>query len=145
MGKAATVRKKQYLAASPQAQRARTLRRMLCDLVFREDGKTWQRASGKPQLVPMPQWFLCLVGLSREPAQARAQLRAHLESQFQAGMTWENHGSCADGKWSIDHVEPCSSFTLGIDHFDEECRCFNFQNLRPLWSKENSSKGSRKL
>ena len=143
MPKTSTVRKKEYLLANPQAQRARTLRRMLIDLVFREDGKTWQRASGKPQLVPMPQWFLCLVGLSRETAQARAQLRAHLESHFQEGMTFENHGSCADGKWSIDHLEPCSSFTLGIKHFDEECRCFNYRNLRPIWSKENSSKGAR--
>ena len=117
---------------------------MLCDLVFREDGKTWQRATGKPQLVPMPQWFLCLVGLSRETAQARAQLRAHLESQFTEGMTFENHGSGAPDKWSIDHVEPCSSFTLGITHFAEECRCFNYKSLRPLWSNENSAKGSRK-
>ena len=143
MPNASTVRKKQYLAANPQAQRARTLRRMLIDLVFREDGKTWQRATGRPALVSMPQWFLCLIGFSREVETARHQLRAHLEKQFTDGMTWDNHGSCADGKWSIDHVEPCSSFTLGIAHFDEECRCFNFQNLRPLWSKDNSSKGAR--
>ena len=92
---------------------------------------------------PVPQWFLCLIGLSREAETARLQLRGHLEKQFTDAMSWGNHGSCADGKWSIDHVEPCSSFTLGIAHFDEECRCFNFQDLRPLWSKENSSKGAR--
>ena len=88
MPKPSTVRKKEYLAANPQAQRARTLRRMLCDLVFRTDGKTWQRATGRPALVPMPQWFLCMVGLSREAETARLQLRAHLEEQCQEGMTF---------------------------------------------------------
>ena len=83
MPNANTVRKKQYLAANPQAQRARTLRRMLIDLVFRDDGKTWQRATGRPALVPVPQWFLCLIGLSREVETARLQLRAHLEKQSQ--------------------------------------------------------------
>ena len=116
---------------------------MFCDLAFREDGKTWQRATGRPALVPTPQWFLCLIGLSREVETARLQLRAHLEKQFTDGMSWENHGSCADGNWAIDHAVPCSSFTLGIAHFGEECRCFNHQNPRPLWSKENSSKGAR--
>jgi hypothetical protein len=64
------------------------------------------------------------------------QLRAHIERQFNRGMSWETYG-----RWHVDHIVPCSAFDL------TEARqiriCFNWQNLRPLWGAENVSKASK--
>ncbi len=65
------------------------------------------------------------------------QFRAHLESQFKRGMTWENHGRI----WHIDHREPCASFDLSNP--EEQRRCFHFSNLQPLRARENMTKGCR--
>ena len=62
------------------------------------------------------------------------ELKAHLESQFREGMTWDNHG-----KWHIDHIIPCSSFNL-LDP-SEQYKCFHYTNLQPLWAHENLRKG----
>lgn len=64
------------------------------------------------------------------------ELKAHLEMQFEPGMTWENQGG-KDG-WQIDHIIPCAKFNLSIP----ECQriCFNYRNLQPMWAKENNIK-----
>lgn len=67
-------------------------------------------------------------------------LRFHLEKQFQKGMTWENYGLGA-GKWTIDHILPCASFDLTIE--DNQLKCFNYQNLQPMWFLENCSKNDK--
>ena len=68
------------------------------------------------------------------------ELKAHLESQFREGMTWNNWGS-GSGKWHIDHIRPLVSFDLeDREQFLVAC---NFLNLQPLWSEENISKGSK--
>jgi len=56
--------------------------------------------------------------------------KEHLEKQFKQGMTWANYG-----KWHIDHIKPCASFDLS--QAEEQARCFNYINLRPLWAEEN--------
>lgn len=63
-------------------------------------------------------------------------LMAHLESLFQAGMTWENFG-----KWHIDHIRPCASFDLTCH--EQQRICFHYTNLQPLWAIENLSKGAK--
>lgn len=64
------------------------------------------------------------------------QLRDHIEAKFERDMTWENYG-----EWHIDHIMPCSAFDLtNPDHVKV---CFNWQNLRPLWAKENRLKGNK--
>lgn len=73
-----------------------------------------------------------LIGCSIE------QLMAHLESQFLPGMSWDNRGRWG---WHIDHIRPCASFDL-TDPLQQKM-CFHYTNLRPLWAKENLSKGSR--
>jgi hypothetical protein len=65
-------------------------------------------------------------------------LKAHLESQFVDGMSWENYGN--DG-WHIDHIIPCASFDLS--KVEEQRICFNYRNLQPLWSKDNMSKSDK--
>jgi len=66
------------------------------------------------------------------------QLKEHLESQFQSGMTWENW--TIDG-WHIDHIKPLASFDLtDRNQFLEAC---HYTNLQPMWAKENLSKGAK--
>jgi hypothetical protein len=60
-------------------------------------------------------------------------LKKHLESQFVAGMTWNNYGV-----WHIDHIRPCSSFDLS--EVLEQRKCFNYNNLQPLWAHDNRVK-----
>jgi hypothetical protein len=70
-----------------------------------------------------------LIGCSVE------QLKTHLQSQFQSGMTWENYG-----QWHVDHIKPCVSFNLNDPN--QQRACFHYSNLQPLWAKDNLSKGS---
>ncbi len=64
------------------------------------------------------------------------QLKQHLQSQFTSGMSWDNYGS-----WHVDHIRPCSKFNLSKE--SEQCKCFNFNNLQPLWAIDNIKKGNR--
>jgi len=63
--------------------------------------------------------------------------RAHMESQFKEGMSWDNYGK--DG-WHIDHIRPCASFDL--TDMEQVKQCFHYTNLQPLWAFDNISKGS---
>ncbi len=65
-----------------------------------------------------------------------AELRAHLERNFQPGMTWANMG-----KWHIDHRKPCARFDLAEPQQQREC--FHWSNLQPLWAWQNLSKSDR--
>jgi hypothetical protein len=65
-------------------------------------------------------------------------VRAHLESQFKPGMSWENHGLYG---WQIDHIRPCISFDFSDP--DQQKMCFNYKNLQPLWWYENLTKSDK--
>ncbi len=67
---------------------------------------------------------LKLIGCSIE------QLKQHLETHFQVGMSWKNYG-----KWHIDHIKPCCQFDLSKPK--EQLKCFHYTNLQPLWAKDN--------
>lgn len=60
---------------------------------------------------------------------AMEDLKRHLESKFQNGMSWDNHGI---NGWHIDHIRPCASFDLSQP--EEQAQCFHFSNLQPLWA-----------
>ena len=62
------------------------------------------------------------------------KLKKYIESQFEEGMTWDNHNK---NGWHIDHIVPCNQFNL--DNPEEQKKCFNYTNLRPLWAEENLS------
>lgn len=65
-------------------------------------------------------------------------LRKHLESKFDAKMSWKNYGFFG---WHIDHIRPCASFDL-MDPA-QRAQCFHYSNLQPLWWDKNLSKGAR--
>lgn len=66
------------------------------------------------------------------------ELRSHLERQFTKGMSWENMG-----EWHIDHIVPVSSFSISGNRDPQLKRAWGLPNLRPLWGKENMSKGAK--
>ena len=68
------------------------------------------------------------------------EAKAHMESLFLEGMTWENHGK-GDGKWQIDHIRPVASFSGASE---EELKQMNhISNLQPLWAIDNIKKGDK--
>jgi hypothetical protein len=70
------------------------------------------------------------------------ELRNHLASLFQPGMSWDNYGT----HWHLDHVIPQSWFNLhdenGIDEYEVKL-CWSLQNLQPMWTTENLEKKDR--
>ena len=58
-------------------------------------------------------------------------LRAHIESRFADGMSWENMG-----RWHIDHIKP-----LFLAKTEEEIfNLCHYTNLQPLWAHDNLTK-----
>lgn len=68
------------------------------------------------------------------------ELMEHLESQFVAGMSWENHGRTG---WHIDHIRPIASFSFDSPGHPEFQQCWALSNLQPLWAPDNLRKGAR--
>lgn len=60
----------------------------------------------------------------------------HIESLFQEGMTWNNHG-----EWEYDHVVPVSHDKTieGVE------KSFYYTNIQPLWKEENRAKSNKIL
>lgn len=67
---------------------------------------------------------------------SKQDLRLHLESFWEPGMSWENYGNRAH-QWDIDHVKPLASFSLGTPASVVNA----LTNLRPLWALDNLKKG----
>ncbi len=61
--------------------------------------------------------------------------RIYMESKFQEGMTWSNHGFTG---WHVDHIIPCAKFDLTKE--EEVRKCFHYTNLQPLWAEDNLRK-----
>jgi hypothetical protein len=81
------------------------------------------------------------VGLGKKPTNtfkwvgcSPEELKAHIESLFLEGMTWDNYGRHG---WHIDHIRPVSSFKP-----EEWERINHYTNLQPLWAKDNLSKSN---
>jgi hypothetical protein len=56
------------------------------------------------------------------------EFKAHIEKQFNLGMTWLNHGD-----WHIDHKVPIS-----LAKTEEDAIKLNrYTNLQPLWKEDN--------
>ncbi len=59
-----------------------------------------------------------------------AFFRAHYESKFKPGMTWENYG-----EWENDHIKEMSKFDLENEETWKEC--MHYSNLQPQWRELN--------
>jgi hypothetical protein len=90
-------------------------------------GRLYKALKGGTKSAPTLQLLGCSV----------AYLRAHLETRFRPGMTWENYGAV----WEIDHVLPCAKFDL--TDAAQQRACFHFSNLQPLFALENRQKGAK--
>lgn len=64
------------------------------------------------------------------------QLVAHLEGEFQFGMSWANYG-----KWHVDHIRPCASYDF--TDTQQVLECFHYTDLQPLWAEDNIRKSDR--
>ncbi|HEY5234539.1 MAG TPA: hypothetical protein VIJ14_00045, partial [Rhabdochlamydiaceae bacterium] len=63
------------------------------------------------------------------------EFKSYLESLFQPGMTWENHGHGPD-KWNIDHTIPLAN----AQTVEELYQLNHFSNLHPMWQIYNNAK-----
>ena len=68
------------------------------------------------------------------------ELKTHLESKFQTGMTWENYGLHG---WHIDHIIPRSKLKFKTYECENFKKCWALENLQPLWAKDNLKKGNK--
>lgn len=63
------------------------------------------------------------------------ELKSHLESNFQPGMTWENRGKF----WHIDHILPKRLFKFNTPEDKEFKICWSLNNLYPEYTNVNVS------
>jgi hypothetical protein len=66
-----------------------------------------------------------------------AEFWAHMEPQFQPGMTRENMGKA----WEVDHIFPLAKIKRGCRI--EFLSAANWRNLQPLTPKQNRDKGDK--
>lgn len=64
------------------------------------------------------------------------ELKVHLESKFQLGMTWDNYG-----EWHIDHIKPLANYDLTNRIIFLELN--HYTNLQPLWAEDNLQKKNK--
>lgn len=69
-----------------------------------------------------------------------ADLKVHIERQFQPGMSWDNRA-----EWHVDHIRPLAQFSpSGLD--DPVLKeAWALTNLRPMWAGENQRKHAARL
>jgi len=65
------------------------------------------------------------------------QLKKNIEKKFAAGMSWERY---MKGEIHIDHEIPKAAFNFQTPKDIDFKRCWNLNNLQPLWEKDNLSK-----
>lgn len=74
------------------------------------------------------------------------ELKNHLESLWQEGMSWENYNYYG---WHMDHIRPISSFNFfnedGSIYVEEVKKCMSLKNLQPLWWEDNLRKSNKIL
>lgn len=65
-------------------------------------------------------------------------LKKHIEKQFVDGMTWNNYG-----EWHIDHKIPISVFNFTKPEHEDFKKCWDLNNLQPMWAIKNISKSNK--
>lgn len=62
--------------------------------------------------------------------------KEYIESKFQLGMSWENHG-----KWHLDHIVPLIVFDL--TERSQALKACHYTNYQPLWASDNLIKSAK--
>ena len=70
-----------------------------------------------------------------------SELKKHLESQFDANMSWNNYAAY----WEIDHIIPQSCLPYTSMKDDNFLKCWSLNNLRPLEKNKNRIEGSTRV
>jgi len=65
----------------------------------------------------------------------REGFKLHIESQFEPGMTWQNHGA-----WEQDHKTPLSKFRDKLLTEEGQKEANHYTNIRPRWHAGNRKK-----
>lgn len=65
-------------------------------------------------------------------------LKLHLESLFEDGMSWENRS-----EWQIDHIVPLAAFSFDSEDHPAFKAAWALSNLAPLWASDNHAKRDR--
>ena len=68
------------------------------------------------------------------------ELKEHLESLWEPGMTWDNYNRYG---WHIDHIIPISEFKFKSTKDQQFKECWKLSNLQPLWAQDNWDKNNR--
>lgn len=70
------------------------------------------------------------------------EFKLYIESQFEEGMSWNNHGKGTNNTtWHIDHKTPISSAKT----LEEVKKLNHYSNLRPMWGSDNIRKSNKML
>ncbi|MGI0060434.1 MAG: hypothetical protein ACREBJ_11775 [Nitrosotalea sp.] len=82
----------------------------------------------------------------------RAELKTHVEKQFEPWMTWNNHGKYdsitwddtdqTTWTWQLDHIIPRSDLPYASMTDDNFKKCWALENLRPYSAKQNIIDGT---
>lgn len=84
------------------------------------------------QNIKCPDNYVHFLGCSFE------EFKTWLESHFESGMTWKNHG-----EWEYDHIYPCASVDLFWE--SEALKCFNYKNIVPRWKEDHARKSNEDI
>lgn len=68
------------------------------------------------------------------------EYKAHLESQWEDWMNWENYGLDLDTQWQIDHIIPIDWF---MKNSDNPYEANHYTNLQPRRGRDNLEKGNK--
>ena len=90
--------------------------------------RLWHALKGKKATCKFSEYIGCSID----------ELRLHIESLFEPGMTWDNYG-----EWELDYKEPLCDFDLtNIEELKKAC---NYLNLQPIWKKKHHKKTAKDL
>ena len=70
------------------------------------------------------------------------ELKDHIESLWEEGMTWDNYGH-GEGKWTLDHIKPLSAFGDDILTEEGQKEANHYTNIQPMWYLDNMKKSNK--
>ena len=135
-----------WVRANPESRRRTAVKRHKAFPEVAREGAR-KRRQMRPESVAardLLRRVLKLTGQSKETKTEEAlgyrfhEIRAHLEAQFEEGMSWANWG-----EWHIDHIKSVAEFYNEGQHDPKVINALS--NLRPLWAADNLARNRSRL